>query len=103
MQEFVDAIIKIRRKLEANELSVPETVVLLSQLIDKYEGQEDTYDSEKDYLKSLLGLKSFIKWDFKTKKTKSKLKNLRILMFLNDFGITTITENEIERIVSASI
>ncbi len=103
MQQLVEEIIKIRKKLQNREFSVQQTVLALADIIERFEEQEQDYDGEKEFLKSLLAVKNLGEWKDKNQRTKSKLKNLKILMFLSDFGIDGITEQEIEKILITNL
>ncbi len=98
MQDLIKEIKEVRRRTTEGELSVSETIVLLSDIMDKFNASNDDYsDSEKGYLKSLFKNKKIKEIDAKNEKAKKRVKNLKILVLLKDIGFDKITEQDIEK------
>ena len=62
MQDLVIKIKDLKLKIRNGQLSIEETIVLLSDIIDKFNKSENQDDSEKNYLKSLIQDKIIVKF-----------------------------------------
>ena len=96
MQDLVIKIKDLKLKIRNGQLSIEETIVLLSDIIDKFNKSEDQDDSEKNYLKSLIQDKIIVKFNIKNKKSELKIKVLKIFIILNEIGVKDVTKEDIK-------
>lgn len=102
MQNLVEEIIELRRKSRSNNYSIEQIILALGKIVEKYDLEESDHDSEKEYLKKFLKIKSFRQWNGINKKTKQKLKHLKVLMLLRDLGIDNVSESQVVLVLQSN-
>ncbi|WP_298505341.1 hypothetical protein [uncultured Maribacter sp.] len=100
MQDLINQIKEVRHQLSAGDLSVEETIIVLSTIIDEFNERDEEGDSEKGYLKSLFTNKKVKEINAKNEAAKKRVKNLKILTLLHDLGLDQLTEKDVTRVLA---
>ncbi len=100
MKDLVDEIKKLKLEIESNLLSKREVVLKLERLLASYQDSRET-DSEKGFIKSLWA-KNLKERQNQNKRNLRRIKNLKIVLLMNDLGIQNVTEEEIHSILLES-
>ncbi|WP_298485170.1 hypothetical protein [uncultured Maribacter sp.] len=100
MQDLINQIKEVRQQLSTGDLSVEETIIILSTIIDKFNARDEEGDSEKDYLKSLFTNKKVKEINAKNEAAKKRVKYLKILTLLHDLGLDQLTEKDITKVLA---
>lgn len=101
MQDLIKQIKEVHQELTEGTLTVDQTIVLLSTIIDEFNARDKGDDSEKGYLKSLFLNKRIKEINVKNEESKKRVKNLKILTLLHDLGLDQLTENDINRVLNS--
>jgi len=100
MQDLINEIKEVRLKLTEDTISIEETILILSTILDKFNEREEK-DSERAYIKSMFTNKKVHEINTKNEAAKKRVKNLKILTLLHDIGMDQLTEKDVTRVLTS--